>query len=103
VGYAISLISGLLFGVLVAWLKHVFIWRPFVLGRSPNGYWRMIASSAVNVFTLLLVYLLRNIWPYSFEFTILAAALGLAVGGRLIAWLVDKKGRRAQADTPMET
>lgn len=86
--YVIAIISGLLLGSLVAAAKHLLIWRPFALGRSNRVYWRLALSSALNVLTLLLVFLVRNIWPYSFYFTIAATAVALATVGR---WLAIKQ------------
>lgn len=89
--YAIALVCGLLFGALVAWAKHFFIWRPYAQERADGIYWRMAASSAVNVLALLLVFLVRNIWPYSFSTTIIATAVGLTAIARVLAQSIQKR------------
>ena len=85
--YAIGIIAGLLFGVSVSLLKYLFLWRPILKGSRPcigkYVYANMTISMLVNVITLLTVYFLRHIWPYSFEATIVSAALALSLMGKL--------------------
>ena len=85
--YVIAAVAGLAFGDLCAWLKYIFIWRPFVLGRKEFTAQKLtvpqIISMAINVVVLLAVYFLRNIWPYSFEITIVCTAVALSITGRL--------------------
>jgi len=85
--YVIAAVAGLAFGALCAWLKYIFIWRPFVLGKkeftAKNLTVPQIISMALNVVILLTVYFLRNVWPYSFEITIICTAVSLSITGRL--------------------
>lgn len=85
--YVIGIIAGVLFGVIVSLLKYLLMWRPILKGSRPciakYVYSNMIISMAVNVVTLLTVYFLRHIWPYSFEATIVSTALALSLMSKL--------------------
>jgi|GEM_PF-2367589 len=94
VDYTIAIISGLLFGALVALAKHIIIWRPYAQGRVNRIYGRMAVSSGVNVLALLLVVVLRNRWPYSFTATIAAAALSLSLMSRLLSQIIAKNSEQ---------
>lgn len=89
VGIAIA--GGLLLGIAVGAAKHFFIWRPYARRGGDNIYGRMAISMAINVLTLLAVFLLRGYWPYSFNFTIAAVAVGLSVTSGVIAYIANKK------------
>lgn len=85
--YVIAGLAGLAYGALCGALKYLFLWRPLLTGRramtTKTIYTAQSISMSVNVIILLAVYFLRNLWPYSFEVTIVAAAIALSLMGRL--------------------
>lgn len=98
--YLIAIISGLAFGSVVAVLKHLLVWRPYAAGRADNLATRSIISSAVNVGALLVVFFMRDIWPYSFAVTLLAVAVGLSTAGKLTAQASAKKMQHTAVAVP---
>ena len=93
--YVIAGVAGLAYGALCSLLKYLFIWRPFVLGKveftTKSLTIRQIFSMAANVIILLSVYFLRNVWPYSFEVTIICTAVALSVTSKLYQCIDSKK------------
>jgi len=85
--YVIAAAGGLLLGALMGLLKYVLLWKPIILGKrgvtSKNIAITQIISMLINVGTLLAVYFLRNVWPYSFEVTIVSVAVALALTTKL--------------------
>lgn len=54
-------------------------------GQTNNGVGRMFAVRyALDIITLVIVFLLRDAIPYDFEFMLIGAVLGLTVPGRLL-------------------
>ena len=83
--YVIGGLAGLIYGAVFGLLKRLV----FPKNTEPNGFMKQVylymgVSMLINVVVLLSVYFLRHLWPYSFEATIIGAAVGLSVTGKLI-------------------
>lgn len=85
--YVIGAVCGLVFGAAAGMLKYILLWRPLQRGTRPCDQKHLLVtqgvSMAVNVAVLFSVYFLRHILPFSFEATLIAAAVGLSLMGRL--------------------
>lgn len=85
--YIIAGLAGIAYGALFGALKYFFLWRPILIGsRELNAKSITIAqviSMIANLVILFALFFLRNLWPYSFEVTIIAAAVALSLMGRL--------------------
>lgn len=85
--YLIALLAGCTYGAAVGGLKYLILWRPLAHQKRQftdrNIMIAQIISIMVSVIVLLSVFFLRDFWPYSFELTILGAAIGLSIMGRL--------------------
>lgn len=85
--YVIGAVAGAVFGVAAGFIKYFLLWRPIAKGvrscDTKHVYGNMAISMLINVAVLLTVYFLRHQWPYSFEATIIATALGLSLAGKL--------------------
>lgn len=109
--YLIAAIVGLVYGLLVAILKYIFLWKKLV---DPEYYAaikenqliaRMIISFVTNVVALLLVFFLRNVLPFNFAAAAIATALGLSGGGKIfsMAKTISKINLEADAVEAKET
>ena len=92
--YVIGAAAGIAFGALVAFLKNIFIWKKYGEFDASSGvdpaqasqiYIRSMVSFAVNVGTLLIVFLLREKLPFSFVACIIGTAASLAILNRIFA------------------
>lgn len=92
--YVIGAVAGVAFGALVAFLKNIFIWKKYGEFDASKGedparaseiYARSMVSFAVNVATLLVVFLLRDKLPFSFVACIIGTAAALATLNRIFA------------------
>ncbi len=85
--YFIGALTGLIYGSLFCLLKYVFLWRPLLNGKRKIDAKSMpvsqFISMGINIITLLSIYFLRHVWPYSFEATLIAAAVALALIGQI--------------------
>jgi len=83
VEYFFAALGGGLFGIIVGYVKYLLLWSPVVNGKvqltQKSIYTRLIIQSFINIATLLTVYLVRNIWPFSFVVTIFATAIALSL------------------------
>ena len=81
---AIAIICGFAYGGVCTLLKYLLLWKPISTGKraakSTTVYPGMMISLAADVVVLLLVFLLRKVWPFPFVPTIIAAALGMSAG-----------------------
>ena len=80
-------IIGLIYGGLIGLIKYVCLWKNVIKTEKELTmgvlYIRMGIGYAVNILTLLLVFLIRNAIPLNFMATLLAAAVGLSLAGKL--------------------
>lgn len=80
-------IVGAAYGFLVGLIKYTALWKNTIKNdtKMTTGalYLRLGISYAINIATLLLVFLTRNVNPWSFEATIIAAGVALALAGKL--------------------
>ena len=88
--YVISAVVGAIYGVLCGLLKYILLWRKMLTAgddvyfKNSQVLGRMIASYIINAIVLLIVLFVRHlIEPLSFEATIIAAAIGLSVIGKV--------------------
>ena len=85
--YAAGALAGLVYGFLVGFIKYVCLWKSTIKSdkkiTSGNLYARMVISWIANFAALLLVFLLRNLLPFSFAAVLLAAAVGLSLSGKM--------------------
>ena len=91
--YLIGALVGLAFGSIVAFLKEKLLWGRFAQQTDTGGgvggvLGRSGISFAVNLATLLIIFLLREKMPFSWEACIVAAATALAV---LNMWFAARK------------
>lgn len=104
--YVISIGSGVLLGGLAGLLKYLFLWRPLITEKRAMSGKNMLAtqliSMAVNVAVLLAIFFLRHLWPYSFEFTIVAAAIALAAMAHLSPFYGRKKAQLLAQEMPSD-
>ena len=98
--YIIAGISGIAYGVIWGLIKYFFLWHPLILGKrefnSKNLMLSQIISMIANIIALLSIYFLRSIWPYSFEVTIIGAAVALALISRISPLQAIKKYNEPQ-------
>lgn len=86
--YVLGAVVGLVFGGIVGSLKSLFIWHSYEKKESSdyadqtNGnsiYARALISYFVNILTLLVAFLVRNIVPFDGIAFLIATASALAV------------------------
>lgn len=92
--YIIAGILGMACGALVGVLKYILLWRPLIKGQrelnSKNLALSQIISMITNLVVLFSIYFLRSIWPYSFEVTIICAAVSLALISKITSLQLTK-------------
>ena len=89
--YVLGVVVGVIFGVAVGAGKYFFLWRKLLNPEyKPDKnetakllYRNMIASYIINIAALLVIFFLRNIMPFDFAATIIAAALALSLANRI--------------------
>lgn len=85
--YIESVVVGLAYGFVVGCLKYALLWRKLKKSdkkmESSALYIRMGIGYAINVAALLFVFLMRNIMPLDFVFTIVATAVAMSLTGKL--------------------
>ncbi len=87
--YVWGALAGLGFGGLIGAVKYYVLWHRATKAPQDNEitssyvYIRMIISNVINVATLAIVFLLRDIVCFSFVATLLGAAVGLSIAGKL--------------------
>ena len=83
--YAAGALAGLVYGFLVGFIKYVCLWKSTIKSEmkitSGTLYARMGISWIANFVALLLVFLLRNLLPFSFAAVLLA--VGLSLSGKM--------------------
>lgn len=92
--YLFAALGGGAFGAIVGLAKYLFLWAPVINGKKQLTQEaitaKLIIQNFLNVAALLIVYFLRNIWPYSFFVTILATAIALSIMSRLTTLYQNK-------------
>lgn len=83
--YLIGAVSGLIYGVLFGLLKRILF---LPKSTEPEKFMKettvfMLVSMAINVVSLLAIFFLRNVLPFSFEAMLIAAAVGLSLTGQV--------------------
>lgn len=88
--YVLGALVGIIYGGLVGLFKYFFLWRKLVK-ESDNTVKiqtvtiRMVISYVVNVITLTVAYLVRNIIPFDFVAFVIATAFALVLAGKLFS------------------
>ena len=97
--YIIGAVAGLIFGGIVGILKNLFIWSRYEKGgKDPHSdpavatgiYARAMISYFVNILTLLVAFLIRNIVPFDGIAFLIATALTLAAMNHMWAFKQKK-------------
>lgn len=90
--YVISAVVGVIYGIAAGLIKYVLVWRRFIRPKKnaeeihrAGIFVRMALSHVLNAVILLVVFLIRDMIPLDFVVTIVAAAAGLAISGRLFS------------------
>jgi hypothetical protein len=89
--YVVGAFAGILYGGLVGVCKYFFLWRGVLSAKDDatitmkSMYLRMFISYAVNIITLLLTYVVRNIIPFDFVAFAIATALALSLAGKIFS------------------
>lgn len=85
--YVIGAAAGILFGALVGILKNIILWKKYV-NKKPDEhdpdnasavYGRMMVSNIINVATLVICFLVRDVVPFNWIAMICGAAVSLSV------------------------
>lgn len=96
--YVLGALAGIVFGGIVGALKSLFIWHKYEKdGKSDNTgvagansiYARAMISYFVNILTLLVAFLIRNIVPFDGIAFLIATALTLAIMNHV--WALKQK------------
>ena len=98
--YVTGAVAGGIFGCLVGYLKYMFIWNKYAAaddagngdysGEAAKLYSRAFISYAVNIAALIIVFVLRNCFPFSWVACIIAVAVALSVMNRVMALKAKK-------------
>ena len=92
--YVLGAIAGIVFGGIIGALKSFFIWRkygksvadnPYDQAAAGSIYVRAMISYFVNILTLLVAFLIRNIVPFDGIAFLIAVALTLAIMNHVMA------------------
>lgn len=83
--YVIGALTGLLTGGLLGFIKNKLVWSRYIDKSNEEGYnnesaqvyGRLLASNALNIIILVIVFLMRNIVPVEWVSFLLGAATGL--------------------------
>ena len=85
--YIAGALAGAAYGSLVGYIKYSVLWGKVIKRNkeiTTGGlYQRMGVSYAINVVSLLIVFLLRDTMPWNFMVVIIAAAVMLSLVGKL--------------------
>ncbi|MBQ9016216.1 MAG: hypothetical protein IJ109_08910 [Firmicutes bacterium] len=80
-------LAGAAYGSAVGYIKYAALWKRILKTNKKIAagvlYQHMGISYAINVVTLLIVFLLRNQIPWDFMIVIIAAAVMLSLVGKL--------------------
>ena len=91
--YVFGAIAGLIVGGLAGYLKNRFLWQKYMADSSSSDaeagqvggiYARSMISSAVNIVTLVLVFLVRDIVPFSETAFLIGTAAGLVAMNKVV-------------------
>ena len=92
--YILGAVAGIVFGGIIGVLKNLFIWSRYEKGgKDPNAdpaaagsiYARAMISYFVNILTLLVAFLVRNIVPFNGIAFLIATALMLSFMNHFMA------------------
>lgn len=82
-----GIIAGFIYGALIGVIKYTALWKNIIKSDKEitTGvlYARLGIGYAINVATLFLIFILRNVLPLHFAATLIAAAVGLSLAGKL--------------------
>ena len=92
--YVIGAIAGLILGGAVGYLKNLFLWQRYLQESEKKTaeeekegglYARALISYAVNILTLLLAFVVRNIVPFDEAAFLIGTAIALVVMNKILA------------------
>ncbi len=96
--YILGAVAGIIFGGIIGTLKSLFIWHKYEKGGNADEagaagansiYARAMISYFVNILTLLVAFLVRNIVPFDGIAFLIATALTLAIMNHI--WALKQK------------
>lgn len=86
--YLIAGVIGLIYGVAVGGLKYAVLWRTIIKTQREitSGVLtkRMLIGYAINIATLLFVFILRNVIPLDYMWLLIGTAVGLTLMSKLL-------------------
>ena len=98
--YVFGSIAGLIVGGLAGYLKNRFLWQKYMADSSSSSeagagqaggiYARSMISYAVNIVTLLLVFLVRNIVPFDDTAFLIGTAAALVAMNKVLVFKQKK-------------
>lgn len=92
--YVLGAVAGLVFGGIIGSLKGLIVWHSYekkessdYAGNSSGNsiYARAMISYFVNILTLLVAFLVRNIVPFNGIAFLIATAFGLSIANHIVA------------------
>jgi hypothetical protein len=85
--YILGAITGAAFGSMVGYIKYATLWKRIIKDNKKIStgalYQHLGVSYAINIATLLFVFLMRNIMPFDFVIVMIATAVMLSLIGKL--------------------
>lgn len=99
--YVTGALAGLILGGVAGGLKNLFLWQRYLRKSEDKGaesagglYARALISHAVNILTLLIAFLLRNIVPFDETAFLIGTAAALVVMTKVLAAGQRKTGQK---------
>lgn len=91
--YIVGAVAGLILGILVGLLKNIFIWLRYLRKNADSNnfqtmgglYARAMVSYFVNVLTLVIAFLIRNVLPFDGIAFLIGTAVALAAMNKILA------------------
>lgn len=96
--YVIGAAVGLIWGALVAWLNSGISRRALRKNSTKAIMTANTFRMLIDLAALALVFLLRNVFPFSFEATIAGTAVSLGLLTVVFAYLLSKPEKSEEAE-----
>lgn len=85
--YIASAVVGAAYGSVIGYIKYAVLWKKLIKGNRKIStgvlYQHIGMSYAINIATLLFVFLMRNVVAWNFAAVIIVAAVMLSITGKL--------------------
>ena len=87
VPYSTGAVAGAAYGIVIGYVKSAALWKKTLRSTEKIStgalYLRLGAGYAINVATLLFVFLMRNSMPWNFAAALIGAGVALSLAGKL--------------------